>query len=527
MARILPGSMPREPRDTIADGLTLDGDAPAGSPTTLVVVHRDGLSTVPLYPGHPLTVGREPPSHIRPRSRRLSRTHARFELVDGVVFVEDLSSTNGTTIGDRPLKGREALARGAEVRLGSVCITVSQPAELRASFPPPQRVGGQPVVASEAMIRLFDTVDRVAASVLSVLICGETGTGKEVVAQQIHARSPRAKGPMRCINCGALPANLVESILFGHERGAFTGADQRRAGVFEEASGGTVLLDEIGELSPQAQAALLRVLETKRVQQVGAAQDVAVDVRVLAATHRDLEVMCSEGSFRRDLLYRLNPVTLEVPPLRDRVEEIAPLVEAFVATANAENGRSIQGVLPAAMDRMCSYAWPGNLRELRNVVERAVVVTRGHWIGVEDLPGPVSGLHGAERTPSMAPRLDALQRGLQALDLKARVAAFEDGLLLGALLATDQNQTRAAKLLQMSRRTLVYRLGTVGTDAEPVAVAEGGASYKQRVDDFERSLVEEALARAGGDVAAASRMLSVQKRTLVPRLERWGLGTTR
>jgi len=518
--------MPSEPRDTIAEGLTYDGDPHDAPSVNLVVAHRDGLSTVPLYEGHDLVVGREPPAHIRPRSRRLSRRHARFLLDDGVVYVEDLGSTNGTFVGGRKVQGRVSLAPGVEVRVGSVSISVGRD---RPDAPPvAPRAPDAMVVAAPAMVRLYDTVDRVAASQLSVLIYGETGTGKEVVARAIHDRSPRAKGPMRSINCGALPGTLIESTLFGHERGAFTGADQRRAGVFEEATGGTVLLDEVGELSAPAQAALLRVLETRKVQRVGSTQEIPVDVRVLAATHRDLQGMCDAGTFRVDLLYRLNSVTLDVPPLRERRQEIGPLIEAFVEHANAANGRSVQGPTPAAMERLRLYPWPGNVRELRNAVERAVVVCSGQWFDVLDLPSSVrEGEESSQdATPSIAFRhteidsVEAWQRGMQVLDMKARVSAFEEGLIRSAMAEAGDNQTRAAELLGMPRRTLVYRLRSMDLEG-PTEPLEDGVSIRDRVDAFERHIVEEAMARAGDDVSAAARLLSVQKRTLVSRLRRW------
>ncbi len=519
--------MASEPRDTIAEGLTYDGEPVVAPGVTLVVVHRDGLSTVPLFAGHPLVVGREPPAQIRPRSRRLSRRHARFSLEDGVVYVEDLGSTNGTWIGERPVDGRLALGPGVEVRLGSVSVSVGQE-QLAApgARPGPVARAGAPVVASPAMVRLYATVDRVASSQLSVLICGETGTGKEVIARAIHERSPRVSGPMRSINCGALPGTLIESTLFGHERGAFTGAERRRAGVFEEADGGTVLLDEVGELSGPAQAALLRVLETRKVQRVGSTQEIPVDVRVLAATHRDLQAMCEAGTFRVDLMYRLNSVTLTVPPLRERREEILPLVDAFVELANAANHRTVRGPTPMAMERLVAYPWPGNVRELRNVVERAVVVSTGTWFDVDDLPASVRDEESQDATPAMAFRqteidaADALQRGMQVLDLKARVLDFEERLIRGALVQAAENQTRAAELLGMPRRTLVYRLRSMDADG-PVERFEPGVSFRDRVEAFERRLVEEALARVGGDLAAASRLLSVQKRTLQSRLRRW------
>jgi len=521
--------MASEPRDTIVEGLTYDGEPLATPSVNLVVAHRDGLSTVPLHEGHGLVVGREPPAHIRPRSRRLSRRHARFVLEEGAVYVEDLGSTNGTWIAGRRLHGRMALAPGVEVRLGSVSISVGEDRGEEPVGGAARPEVGATVVVSPGMVRLYDTIDRVASSQLSVLICGETGTGKEVVARAIHEGSPRAGGPMRSINCGALPGTLIESTLFGHERGAFTGADQRRSGVFEEAHGGTVLLDEVGELSGPAQAALLRVLETRKVQRVGSTEEIPVDVRVLAATHRDLQAMCDAGSFRVDLMYRLNSVTLDVPPLRHRTEEIEPLIDVFVAQANAANGRSVRGPTGPALERLRHYPWPGNVRELRNVVERAVVVATGPWFGIEDLPSSVGGDEDSQdATPAMAHRhteiesVEAVRRGLQVLDLKQRVQDFEEGVIRAALARAGQNQTRAAELIGIPRRTLVYRIRAMESEG-PLVSFEPGVPFRTRVEAFERRLVEEAMARAGGDVATAAQMLSVQKRTLQSRLRRWSM----
>lgn len=342
------------------------------------------------------------------------------------------------------------------------------------------------------MLRVFSHLERVAASVVPVLILGETGTGKEVVARSIHDSGPRRDHSFRCVNCGGLPESLVEATLFGHERGSFTGAAERKLGVFEAAHGGTVFLDEIGELPPLAQAALLRVLESKRITRVGGVEEIPVDVRILSATHRDLERMCERGEFRWDLFYRLNVLSISLPPLRERVEDIFPLAERFVASAGEANGRPEVELGPAALERMNQYSWPGNVRELKNAMERAVVIAAGDTIEVEDLPETVRG--GAVPSPSghpagptgvpvfastgasalPPPMLDEeelegtedLGRVGEVLDYKSQMQAAERRVLLGALERAELNQTEAARLLQMPLRTLVHKLKTLGLREE-------------------------------------------------------------
>jgi DNA-binding NtrC family response regulator len=313
------------------------------------------------------------------------------------------------------------------------------------------------VVADPRMRALYDTVTRVARSVAPVLIVGETGTGKELFARALHQQSARASGPMRCVNCGAIPPTLVESTLFGHERGAFTGADQRRPGLFEEAGAGTVFLDEVGELPGAAQAALLRVLETKRFTRVGSVEEVAVDVRIVAATHRDLEAMCRDGSFRLDLLYRLNTITLEVPPLRERRGEVEPLATLFAEVAARESQIPPRPVERSALELLRAYDWPGNVRELRNVVERAVVIAQGTSITADDLPERVR-LGEPRRPTAPAPE----PPGPDPVEFKDRVRQYETELILDALRRTSGNQTLAARHLRMPLRTLVHKIKLYG-----------------------------------------------------------------
>ena len=314
---------------------------------------------------------------------------------------------------------------------------------------------------SPVMRRVLDTVRRVARAEIPVLIFGETGSGKELVARAIHAQGPRGAGPMRSINCGALPQNLVESALFGHEKGAFTGADRQTRGVFEESNRGTVFLDEIGELPPSAQAALLRVLETKKVQRVGSSKEIEVDARVVAATHRDLEAMVADGTFREDLLFRLNTVTIAIPPLRERPGDVQLLAEHFLGQAARANNRRMKGINDDALAMLVACPWPGNVRQLRNAIERAVVLAQGDRITVDDLPERVRrGSAGAASSTSTSGSV-RIDPG-EDVAFKDRMKQIEIDLILDALKRSNWNQTQAAKLLKMPLRTLAYKIKSYG-----------------------------------------------------------------
>ena len=325
-----------------------------------------------------------------------------------------------------------------------------------------ERTIGPDAVIGSHMSTLLGGVDRVAPSRLPVILHGETGTGKEVLARMIHERGPRKARRMVRVNCGAIPKDLVESTLFGHERGAFTGALQQQKGVFEEADGGTVFLDEIGELPLAAQAALLRVLETGSFSRVGAVREVTVDVRVVAATHRDLEAMCAAGTFREDLYYRLGGVTIEIAPLRARIEDVEPLALQFLRQANEANGRAVQGIAEDALAILRSYAWPGNVRELRNAIERAVVVTQGALIGAIDLPARVSEGRGPGAPGGPAERAPGTPLSAAAAPIRGTVRDYEAGKLREALEAAGWNRNAAAQKLEIPVRTLSYRMKVLG-----------------------------------------------------------------
>jgi two-component system, NtrC family, response regulator AtoC len=315
------------------------------------------------------------------------------------------------------------------------------------------------IVKNAAMKQVMATVKRLAQSTIAVLINGETGTGKEVIARALHDGGPRKKEPMRTINCAAIPGMLIESVLFGHEQGAYTGADKAARGLFEQATGGTVLLDEIGELAPSAQAALLRVLETKKVTRVGGDKEVDVDVRVIAATHRDLEAMVEAGRFRQDLLYRLNTMTLRLPPLRERIDEIKPLAERFLKEACKQAGADVRSIDPQALAALEAYSWPGNVRELRNAIDRAVVLAENKTIMLADL---TDRIRGATRAAAAAKSDDANDAGALPSDYKEHLRKYETELILKALHKHGGNQTEAAKALGLPLRTFVHKIATYG-----------------------------------------------------------------
>jgi two-component system response regulator AtoC len=323
------------------------------------------------------------------------------------------------------------------------------------------------VVDDPAMRELYQQATQAAAASISVLILGETGVGKEVLARTIHRLSRRASGPFVALNCAALTESLLQAELFGHEKGAFTGALQARAGLFEAADGGTLFLDEIGELSQTVQTQLLRVLEERKVLRVGGRAERAVDVRIVAATHRDVEAESERGTFRADLFYRLNGVSFTVPPLRQRRAEIPALCAIFLARINAQLERnpplSLSTDTLALLER---YSWPGNIRELKNVIERGAVLCCGDVILPEHLSERVHARASSAPAPVEGPRRDSLNALDEAArDSTARARQAQDALekerVSAALEQCAGNQTRAAEVLGISRRTLVSRLKTL------------------------------------------------------------------
>lgn len=312
-------------------------------------------------------------------------------------------------------------------------------AELGARYDFSQLVGN-----SNAMRAVYEQIAQVACSNTTVLITGESGTGKELVANALHINSPRVHAPLIKVNCAALPEELIESELFGHERGAFTGAHQQRLGRFELANGGTLFLDEIGELTPAAQIRLLRVLQSREFERVGGVETIQTDVRLITATNRELEKEVSEGRFRADLFYRLNIFPIFLPPLRERREDIPLLIDHFLSLFTRERGTKNRILSPVARELMLEYEWPGNIRELQNAVERAVILAEGDVLHHYHLPQPIHSRY--ETTKAETTGL------IEAVD------AFEKDLIEHALRATRGNRNRAAKLLRVSERTLAYKI---------------------------------------------------------------------
>lgn len=347
-----------------------------------------------------------------------------FDYVSKPVDAEDLLRTVDRALNfDRLQRGSETLRK----RLGD-------------SFDFNRLIG-----RSRAMQELFETLALVAPSDATVLIQGESGTGKELVAGAVHGNSPRSDRPFIKVNCAALHENLLESELFGHEKGAFTGASEQRKGRFELADTGTLFLDEIGDLSPTTQAKILRVLQEGEFERLGGTRTLKIDVRLIAATHKDLEQMVAEGRFRQDLFFRLSVVPLHLPPLRERPEDIPLLAEHFLTKYSGKNRKDIRSFQPEAMEALLAYPWPGNIRELENTVERAVILCLGERIGFEQLPVPVR---------------EAASRGEKTVVPRAgmTIKEMERDLILATLRKTEGNRTRAAEILGIARQTLLKKL---------------------------------------------------------------------
>lgn len=431
-------------------------------PLLLVVIDTSGGPSLsfPLPESGEVTVGRSAESDISIDDRSLSRRHATIHVGDGgSLAIKDLDSSNGTKVRNTRIPPRTPVAfvPGEAVDLGQTLIVVKARSRVPAAapvsepLPVPAKAGRDVLIADPAMARLYHLAERIASGTISVLLLGETGAGKEVLAQAIHRMSPRGLAPFIGLNCAAFSETLLESELFGHEKGAFTGAVVAKPGLFETANGGTVFLDEIGELTPGTQAKLLRALETRQVQRVGGLRPRNIDVRFLAATNRDLERdLDTPGGMRRDLYFRIAGFTLEVPPLRERPGEIRPLAERFLQRA-VRPPATVPRLSAEALALLEQHHWPGNIRELKNVMERALLLGGAG--------GEVQGEHlilsqPKASTPPPAPSPPGKVRD--------EMDALERTRILDALAQCAGNQTQAARLLGMSRRTLLYRLDAYG-----------------------------------------------------------------
>ncbi len=441
-------------------------DAPQGPAFLVVNDPVVGRSITPLTSGQRVAIGRAPTNTVVVHDERASRFHAEIFPTSRGWMVRDLESRNSTQLNGLAITTDHLLASGDTITIGHATLvygegdtptaqTVSadRPAPAAAPAAPPSirrpaAEGSAMAGQSAAIEAIREQIDRVAATKATVLIRGESGTGKELVGRAIHEASDRRGGPFVCLNCAALSETLLESELFGHEKGAFTGATDRKIGKFEAAHAGTLVLDEIGEMSPAIQAKFLRVLEGHPFERVGGSTRVQVDVRVVAATNRDLEAAVTAGTFRRDLYFRLKVVEILVPPLRRRPEDIAVLATHFLERFAAETGRRLRGFTPAAIEALEAYRWPGNIRELRNCVERAVVLAQREWIDVDDVA--LTQLAVAGDTGKVAPSAGPFT--------PMSIDEMERRHVLATLEAVGGNKTKAAAILGIERSTLDRKL---------------------------------------------------------------------
>jgi DNA-binding NtrC family response regulator len=455
--------MAHDPRD-----IKTEADASPGA-QRIVAFWEGGFGTFTLPATGKVTIGRLNECEIRIDHPSVSRQHAELHMGPPLMVV-DLGSFNGTRVaGTRAEPNQPTIVPArAVIEIGSTFLVVegADNAASRATLPPPPpRSGDEPdlVVVDERMKQLHRLLRTVAQGTISVVLLGETGVGKEVIARAIHRYSPRAARPFVSINCAAIPEALLESELFGHERGAFTGAVKDKVGLLETAAGGTLLLDEVGEMPLPAQAKLLRAIETREIVRVGGVKTRPVDVRFVAATNRDLEQLVEARVFRRDLYFRLNGISVTVPPLRERTAELEGMARKFVTEFSRTLGRGERVLTPGALAVLKRQSWPGNVRELRNVIERAVLLSEGREIRPEDLSlGAAGVLPSIEDVEEVEAELLEEEGPASGGSLSEEMRAIERKRILEALEQCAGNQTRAAEKLGITRRALIHRLETYG-----------------------------------------------------------------
>jgi two-component system response regulator AtoC len=440
-------------------------DEPALRHTISVILHEEGHEVTSA------TDGADALAKLAVAPADLVLCDVRMPMMDGMTFLERHTAAGGNGLvvmmsayGDAET-AIAAMQRGAydwiqkPFRAEEIVLVVRKAMERERLRADVKRLEGElsslrqgdAIIGRSAVMRTaLDVARKVARHPATVLLTGESGTGKELVARLIHRESPRTEGPFVAVNCGAIPESLLESELFGHEKGAFTGATRDKPGLFEEAHEGTLLLDEIGELPPALQVKLLRALQEGEVRRVGATAPKSVDVRVIAATNRDLQADVASGRFRADLFYRVNVVAIALPPLRERPEDVAELARFFLERHATRMGLTARGISPAAMRILAEHSWPGNVRELEHAIERALVMTGGDTIEPSDLPAPVrsSGGHAAVTEGT--------------LSVKRQTTELEKALIRRALEHTRGNRTRAARLLELSHRALLYKIREYG-----------------------------------------------------------------
>ncbi len=497
-----------------------------GKRLELLISAADGVRLVPLLKGTSPVIGRTGDADIVVSDPSISRRHARLHI-GSKIEIEDLGSLNGTAVaGARiPVGTRLPLDLGVAFHIASATFVLQYVLDRRSSSSPSTRKlsvldlvdAPSPdeslapegiIVVAPAMHRLYAVIDVVAPTSLSVLILGETGVGKEGIAENIHVRSKRAGRKFLKLNCAALPESLLEAELFGYERGSFTGATTSKPGLFEAADGGTVFLDEIGEIGLSTQAKLLRVLECGEVLRMGSVVPKKIDVRYVAATNRDLKALISAGQFRADLFFRLNGVSLNVPPLVERREEILPIAMHFARLASIRLGRETPAFDPSANAALEAYPWPGNVRELRNVIDRAVAlcgtqaITAAHFL--LDVPTPTSL---SDDEAGNTGQFSAMQpeRRRTAPESSRRIPVFED----------EREDTFEGPMTEP-------RL-PVSRELTP----SGGVDFKAEMRALEKQRIVEALERHGGNQSRAAKDLDISRHTLMQRMETYGLARPR
>ena len=502
---------------------------PAEAVFEVVVRTRDNASrAIALEQGKVLGVGRGEDNAIRLECPSVSRAHLELHPTLDGLEVEDLGSSNGTVLirasdggskQEEPLRAneRQSMRVGDTLKVGSALISL----QARRRSMPPQKsaqraIGGPRILIDPVVKQAYELITRAAATEISVLILGETGAGKEAMAETVHQRSPRGGGPFLLLNCAALSETLLESELFGHEKGAFTGAHSSKAGLLESTAGGTVFLDEIGELSLGTQAKLLRVLEERSVLRVGSTKPRRIDVRFVTATNRDLTREVRAGRFRGDLYYRISGVVVRIPPLRERPTEIEPLARHFLEEFCAQMSQAVPELTPAAVEALLGYEWPGNVRELKNVMERAVLLAgTGAVVREHVLPEPTLF------------RDHAGAGGLLAsndLDESTQVIARPREFLNGSG-EPSRRRSRAPESVRSSRspdsrrsRAPESRRARGLSGAPPSSRSREGGS-----EDDQRERLIRALEACGGNQTRAAELLGISRRTLINRLDRWKL----
>ncbi|WP_441291657.1 sigma 54-interacting transcriptional regulator [Sorangium sp. KYC3313] len=501
----------------------------------LAIVAGSTITFAPLPPQGCVVLGRDEGCDVRIDDRSVSRRHAALH-VGPPLRIEDLGSANGTFVGEpqaRALTARTHRLRrlsresaevgvGERFNLGATTVVVGRAPGGAAEEPDRGKPPAEIVLLAPAMLALYEQAARAARSPISVLILGETGVGKEVLARTLHARSPRSSGPYVELNCAALPPSLLEGELFGHEKSAFTGASHARAGLLEAAHGGTLFLDEIGELPLAFQAKLLRVLEDRKVLRIGGRTPRRLDLRFVAATNRDLEAEIARGAFRQDLYFRLNGISLVVPPLRERVAEIGPLAGRFLEEACRQlDQRGAPRISPEALAALEAYAWPGNVRELRNVIERAAVLCAGESVLPADLPPHL--MNGATPPPS-----GAASRPSGTIPppppLPPSGAALPPG---GAAPPSSRATPLSSGDAPPSGRAALpppppSGAGLPPADAPPPS-GDALARLRLEMKAADRQRVVEALERSAGNQTRAAKLLGVSLRTLINRIDEYGI----